>query len=214
MKLFQSIALVTIFCACASVAGASIIINDNQSGSGSLGIVLLPGDDLDSMIITGDRGGTDVIFEGNELLVSPSGGQATIRATDGSFTWLAIYLESGFVFDRLVFNLDAESDGEIEFTATDDQGNIFVEIRPLDQNGQNFFSIDSDALQQISRVEFTTTVGVTITELDQIRQVRVGGISELGNQPPDVPEPGTLISVGAGLIALGVWRHRAKVTQA
>jgi len=165
------------------------------------------------MIITGDRGGTDVIFEANELLESPSSGQARIQAADGSFNWLSIYLASGLVFDRLVFNVDAESDGEIEITAEDDQGNTFVEVLPLDASGQNFFNIDSDAAQQISRVEFTSTVGVSVTELDQIRQVRVGGISEFGEQPPDIPEPGTVFSLGAGLIALGLWhRRKAKLT--
>ncbi|HEY0008334.1 MAG TPA: PEP-CTERM sorting domain-containing protein [Tepidisphaeraceae bacterium] len=135
-----------------------------------------------------------VRFSGaGENLTTPSKGQARIEAQDGStFNALTIAPDrAGFSFTSLILNLDAAGDGRVVFTINPLVGAPTVQTLALDRNGQNFFTILAQGGQRMSSVELDTTVG-----LDDVRQVRIGGLS-LGGVPA-VPEPASL-----GLMALG-----------
>ena len=86
--------------------------------------------------------------------------------------------------------------------AYDQSNNLFTQVLTLSGNGQNFINVDSDALQQISSVNFTTTAPVFI---EDIAQVRVGGIEQAA-----VPEPATLSLLGFGLAAVAARKKFAK----
>jgi hypothetical protein len=181
----------------AFVSHASIIINTDQSASGSLGTVDL--DDATGTTVTGITDGATVEFTGTESLVS-GGGQARIDASDGSYTDLDITVP-GFTFDRLVFRLFGPSSGQtVTIRATDDTGTVFEETLALTGiPSGDFFNVESDAVQQIASVSFTTSTGI-----ESVRQVRVGGLEETGGAPPEIPEPSTMGLLGSGLVAVGL----------
>ena len=82
-----------------------------------------------------------VQFLSNEPLEAPSNGQARVEAVDGSLTQLEISLPGGS-FLSLIFNLDAEADGTVDFTAVDTNGGVFhFDDQALGGSGRIFFSI-------------------------------------------------------------------------
>ncbi len=179
-----------------SAASASIIINTDQSASGNLGTVDLNQGDTGATI-TGLVGSTPVLFTGTEELIVPSGGQARIEAVDSAFQSLSIALGMSLLFDRLVFNLDADADGSLTVTAIDQGGASFQQVLSLSQNGQNFINVQSDALQDVRSVSFTSDV-----DLSDIAQVRIGPFAVA------VPEPATVGLLATGLIGLMFFRRR------
>lgn len=189
-----------------NIANASIIINTDQSASGSLGTVDFT--DGTGIVVLGETDGTIVEFAGTESLLA-NGGQARIESeNDASFTDLDISVP-GFAFDRLVFRLfNPVSDGTVTIRATDDSGTVFEETLALTGTSGEFFNVQSDNVQQIASVSFTSSAGV-----QDIRQVRVGGLTEEGGAPPEIPEPGTMALLGSGLLAVGFRKYRTKFLQ-
>ena len=187
------------------IANASIIINTDQSASGSLGTVNFM--DNTGTTVFGETDGAIVEFAGIESLVA-SGGQSRITSEiDTSFTDLNISVP-GFTFDRLVFRLfNPVSDGTVTIRATDDGGNVFEQTLALTGVSGEFFNVQSDNVQQIASVSFTSA-GV-----QDIRQVRVGGLTEEGGAPPEIPEPGTMALLGSGLVAVGLRNRLTKLLQ-
>ena len=184
-----------------TAANANIIIDTDQSASGSLGTVHLE-NSVSGIVVFGEVDGADVRFEGLETLLTSSGnGQSSISSkNDSTFADLSITLPN-YSFDRLVFQLfKPAANGTVTIKATDTFGTVFQQTIAFNGNSQ-FFNVDSDALQQIASVSIFSSAGV-----EQIRQVRVGGITE---QSP-VPEPGTYALLASGLGLCAFFKRRSK----
>ena len=66
----------------------------------------------------------------------------------------------GFFFDEAIFNLDATANGSANITALDQFGTAFSFMLPLAASRQNVFTLSTEDGQLISRVSFTTNVGL------------------------------------------------------
>ena len=137
-----------------------------------------------------DAADTLVQFSGIESLITPSGGQARIEASDGTLTFLGISLaaaETGF--DSFIANLNSPNGagGVATITATNQFGSSETFSLILG-NGQNFFTLTTDAAQFITDVTFSSPVGLT-----DVRQIRLGEVQAV---------PGPLVGAGIpGIVA-------------
>jgi hypothetical protein len=173
----------------ATSAGATIILDPTPSGTGN-NVVFnqQPPNQMGTTVFgnINDPANTLVQFTSTQTLITPAQGQARIESVpDGSLNNLVTTIP-GFFFDQAVFNLDATANGTANISAFDQFGAQFNFLLPLSGSGQNFFTLNTAGGELISRVSFTTTVG-----LDEVSQVRFGELT---------PVPGPL--VGAGLPGL------------
>jgi hypothetical protein len=122
----------------------------------------------------------------------------------------------GHKFGKLIFNVEAQSDGWVKFS--DNLGDVSSKFE-LDGDGNNFFTITGDNFSWIT----VTTIGLgtyghgkkTFTDgnILDVKQVRFGALDQGGsNNPPPVgvPEPATLLILSAGLLGLGAARRRKR----
>jgi hypothetical protein len=159
--------------------------------------------------VQGRTNNTSEIFDltGHEELVTPAGGQARVDATaDSELDYLLIdALREVVYFTEFEANLhvSGQISGSFTVTACDQFGVCESSTFTLD-SGENYFNVASVNGQLIDTVQFQSTV-----EVDDVRQIRLGGVQELGAPPPQaVSEPGTVALMGLGLAGLAAYRRK------
>jgi len=189
---------------------------DFYEGGGSTGVdnvLLNDSDQADGYVVNGRIGNKDtgllVNFAGNgtEVLSTPSGGQARIEAVDGSFDYIKIYMDdSAFAFGKIIFNIDAidegNVDGEVTLRGANQFGDIYQETFALSWNGENWLTGEAFDGRFFTYVEIISTIGMTA--MSDLQQVRIGAVP---NENP-VPEPATMLLFGSGIIGLAALARR------
>ena len=207
-KMLRTVLLLVAFAFMAeATARADIMIAVGNNPQDDENVLLNTGMTGNPIFGTTNQTGFSVRFSSNEDLTAPAMGQARIEAVDGALTQLTVDIP-GATFTSLILNIDAAEDGMVFFTVVEDNGDITTGQFALSGSGENFFTITAVAGQRISSVTFTTDVDMTITDVDDTSQIRIGG-AEQAEQP--IPEPMTMILFGTGLagVAASVRRRRA-----
>ncbi|MDP2390724.1 MAG: PEP-CTERM sorting domain-containing protein [Acidobacteriota bacterium] len=170
----------------------------------------------DAMMVTGTFGSNDRIVEftsssGSGLLTANPSGQATVTGGTGNDPLTEItFGVTGTPFTRAVFNLNAATSGDAQFTVEgfNIEGGFFQDIFSVRANGQNFFTIDAILGQSMTSIGILGVNGATFQDL---RQVRIGGEGIIN--PTPVPEPASMLLLGGGLAAIAARRRRQRNKQ-
>ena len=145
-----------------------------------------------------------------ESLVTPSNGQARVEdeAAAGFESLFIDALDADVFYGAFEANLNAEDSGIANIRVVDDSGAVFDFVFDVDGAGQNFFGIEAAD----GRLIDTVLITMDGAELDDVRQIRVGGVSgDDFDSPPDaVPEPTTLLLLGCALSTAGVVARRRR----
>lgn len=142
-----------------------------------------------------------VDITGSESIdVSDSGGQARIRATDDSlYHWAMFDANALDVYYRhFEANVLLESNGSFLVEAEDNFGTVWSHVYTGGGNGSNFFNVRAVSNQLINWIRITSFPNGG-PNIEEIKQVRLGGIQSWRPGEP-VPEPLTLLLLGAGLV--------------
>jgi PEP-CTERM motif len=162
-----------------------------------------PGLVLSGMTVEGYIDVPALVFEisGLESLVA-SGGQASVSSSDDGFTWLLFQPSIPNVgFGAFEANLGVFKPGGgnvagiVNVTVTDTNGLAPSQSFAVNSSGNNFFNLLATDSQFIRSVLIESDV-----DLSEIKQMRVGGVTNPGDQTTQVPEPGALGLFGAGLL--------------
>jgi len=191
--------------AAARPAHAAIIVATGNNNQGIDNVLLTDAADVDLVTGTLNAGLFDVYFlsSGGKLSATASG-QAVITPGAGNdpFTALSFYIDAA-TFTRAVFNVNSADDGLLRLSITDMNGALFIADMPIDDHGQNFFTIDATNGQRITNIGL---LALGTVELEDLRQVRIGGVE----REVAVPEPASMILFGAGWAALAAARRRRR----
>ena len=186
----------------ATSAGADIMFSPTPSGTGNNVVFNQQPPNQTGTTVFGNINVTDTLvqFTSTQVLTTPSQGQARIESVPANILNNLNTTIPGFDFSQAVFNLDATANGSANITAFDQVGTQFSFLLPLSGSGQNFFTLTATGGELISRVAFTSTVG-----LADVAQIRFGQTVAVPGPIAGAGLPG-LILAGGGL--LGWWRRR------
>jgi hypothetical protein len=200
---FTSLAFVALSLCGSLTARADIIIASGNNPQPDENVLLNTGLTGNPIFGTTNQTGFSVRFSSNENLTAPANGQARIEAADGTLTQLTIDLP-GATFTSLILNIDAAAAGSVTFTVTENNGQQTTGTFALGASGENFFTITAINGQRISSVAFTTIVAMTITNVEDVALVRIGGAQQA------VPEPTTMFLLGTGLVGIAAKARRRR----
>jgi hypothetical protein len=159
-----------------------------------------PGLMLSGLVVTGAGNTTGSIvqfYDAGETLQAVAAGAARVSGTDGNFTSLSIGLEDPMLaFTGIEFNLIAEATGSVTLTGHSTKGATAMATFAISKNGANRYSVIATAPDFLDFVEISADV-----QIGDIRQINFNAIQV-------VPEPGTFLALGAGVLLIAARRRK------
>jgi hypothetical protein len=140
-------------------------------------------------------------FGSNEMLTTPSQGQARIEAVNNPFNLFTIQGQPNTTFESAIFNLNAAASGTVTIMVTNQLGQVESQTLSVDANGENFFTLTTNQTQSIR------SISISGASLNDVRQIRIGGASA---PTTSVSEPSSLLLLGTSFLTLGVVLSRSR----
>ncbi len=208
-SILSILAFIVMIVGTAASARADIVVIQGVDNTGTDNVLLTPATNVSTVTGTVNSGLFTVNFvssSGSQLLSANPSGQATTSGGTGNdpFTNITFSIAGGGTFTAAVFNINAATDGQVQFIVQgiNITGGTFIDTVDVDANGENFFTIHAINGQLITSITLQGQAGATFEDL---RQVRLGGLANPGNP---IPEPASLFLLGSGLVGLATGLRR------
>ena len=161
---------------------------------------------------------------GQAKLIAPQGVDPNESSTDYGYNNFKLSLGGGLVFNTVIMNIEVFDATDIHFL--DNYGQLSGAFH-LVGNGNGFFTI-SDSAGPMSWLEVMSgdrtihidvghgphaqSYDITDGDINDVKQVRLKGITNPNGPPPPIPEPASIAVLGAGLVGAGFIGRRKKRT--